>query len=46
MALNNSHMPTVCRDIAENDKNGEEMAQLLGFFRDLANWTGVTTFFT
>ena len=45
MGLNESYKPSVCRNIAENDENGEEMAQLLVFFRDFAKWTGMAIFY-
>ena len=36
----------MCRNIAENDENGEEMAQLLGFFRDFAKWLRMAIFYS
>ena len=35
----------MCRNIFKNDENGDEMAQLLSFFRDLAKWTGMAIFY-
>ena len=46
MGLNKPYKPTLCRNIGKNDENGEEMAKLLGFFRDLAKWAKVAIFFT
>ena len=36
----------MCRNIGENDENGEEMAQLLGFVRHFAKWTGMAIFYS
>ena len=36
----------MCRNIGENDENGEEVALLLGFLRDLAKWTGMAIFYS
>ena len=36
MGLNKSYKPSMCRNIGENDENGEEMAELLGFSKDFA----------
>ena len=34
----------MCRNIAGNDENGEEMAKLWGFLRDFAKWIGMAIF--
>ena len=36
----------MCRNIDKNTQNGEETAQLFGFFRDLAKWTGMAIFYS
>ena len=46
MGLNEPHKPPMCRNIVENYEKGEEMAQLLGFFRDFAKWTGMAIFYS
>ena len=46
MGLNKSYKPSMCRNIGKNDENGEETAQLFGFFRDLAKWTGMAIFYS
>ena len=46
MGLNEPHKPPMCRNIVENYEKGEEMAKLLGFFRDLAKWTGMPIFYS
>ena len=44
MGLNKSYKPSTCRNIGQNDGNGEEMVQLLGFFREFAKWTEMAIF--
>ena len=46
MGLNEPYRPSLCRNIDENDENDEETAQLLGFFGDYANWTGMAIFYS
>ena len=36
----------MCRNIGENDANGEEMAQLLGLLRDFAMWRWMAIFYS